>query len=367
MRLIISIIKKDIVLSAAIIFALLSMFFVKPDRKYLDYIDFRTVGLLFSLMAVVAGFTAMGVMRKVAEGIISRVKSTGILLAVLWGLCFFSSMIITNDVSLITFVPLAISVLTMCNKHELIIYTVVLQTVAANLGSMLTPMGNPQNLYIFNYFNLRIGEFLIITLPVIAISFVMLLTATLFVKNESLTVDVKNSTTAGNRFNIIMYSCLGMLCILAVLKVIDYRIAVVVTAICLIIFDRKILKRIDWLLLITFCAFFIFVGNIERIEMISNFINGLMTGREIAVSLCASQFISNVPAAVMLCGFTDNYRALILGTDIGGLGTLIASLASLISFKIYSVTEGADIKRYLGVFTLVNIVFLVMLVLFTVI
>lgn len=367
MRQIISIIKKDIVLSAAIIFSLLSMFFVKPDREYLGYIDFRTIGLLFALMAVVAGFNAMGVMRKIAESIISRVKSTRLLLTVLWGLCFFSSMIITNDVSLITFVPLAISVLTMCNKYELIIYTVVLQTVAANLGSMLTPMGNPQNLYIYNYFNLRMGEFLIITLPVIAVSFIMLLTATLFVKQESLKVNVKIGKTDGDGLHIIMYSCLGIICILAVLKVIDYRIAVIVTAICLIIFDRKILKRIDWLLLVTFCAFFIFVGNIERIEMISSFINGFMTGRELVVSLCASQFISNVPAAVMLCGFTDNYRELILGTDIGGLGTLVASLASLISFKIYSVIEGADIKRYLSVFTLVNIVFLAILVLFSVI
>lgn len=359
-----NIVKKDIVLTVAFLLAVVSAFFVKPSLEYINYIDFRTIGLLFSLMAVVAGFTNMGIMRKMAEYIVNKAKTTTGLVLLLWSMCFFMSMVITNDVALLTFVPLTLTVLSLCDKKELIIYTIVLQTVAANMGSMLTPMGNPQNLYIYNYFNVSVGDFFDITLPVIILSFVLLLISTLFVRKENLTVSVKGSTITGGKLHIAMYVFLSIACVLAVLKLIDYRIAVVAVASCLLIFDRAIFKSIDWLLLLTFCSFFVLVGNIERIEFISNFINDIIYGREFVVSLLASQVISNVPSAVMLSGFTDNYTALILGTDIGGLGSIVASLASLISFKLYSNTDGANTKRYMLVFTAVNIAFLIVLFIF---
>lgn len=360
-------IKREAVFSIALVIAVVSMFFVKPDMEYIGYIDFRTIGLLFALMAVVAGFSKMGVIIKAAEIIIKKVNNTRLLVTVLWGICFFASMVITNDVALITFVPLSIAVLSMCNKKNLIIYTVVLQTVAANLGSMLTPMGNPQNLYIYNYFNVRIGEFFGITLPVIILSFVILVFSTFFVKKEKLDVSIRNSSVGGGRLKILAYCVLGAVSLMAVLKLIDYRIAVVVTAVYILTADRKVIWRIDWFLLMTFCFFFIFAGNVERIERVNNVIVELIKNREFAVSLFASQVISNVPAAVMLSGFTENYRGLILGTDIGGLGTLIASLASLISFKFYSLTEGAEKGKYVLIFSGVNVIFLVVLIGFAVV
>ena len=360
-------IKREAVFCAAFLIAVISMFFVKPDREYIGYIDFRTIGLLFALMAVVTGISRMGIIIKAAELIIKKVNNTRLLVAVLWGISFFASMIITNDVALITFVPLAIAVLSMCKKKGLIIYTVVLQTVAANLGSMLTPMGNPQNLYIYNCFNVSIGEFFCITLPVIVLSFVLLAVSTFFVKREGLNVSIRNSSVNGGKIKIIAYCILGITSLMAVLKIIDYRIAVVITALYILIADRKVICRIDWFLLLTFCFFFIFAGNVERIESVNNIIVSLIKDREFAVSLFASQIISNVPAAVMLSGFTENYRGLILGTDIGGLGTLIASLASLISFKFYSLTEGAEKGKYILIFSGVNVIFIAVLIVFALI
>lgn len=357
-------IKKDPVLFAAALLAVISALFVFPDREYADYIDYRTIGLLFCLMAVVAGFSAMGLIRYMAERILSCVKNTRTLVFVLWMLCFFSSMLITNDVSLITFVPLAIAILTLCNKQSLIIYTLVLQTVGANMGSMLTPVGNPQNLYLYGSFNIPTDEFFSITLPVIMISFVMLALLTFAVPSEKISAQLESKKADINKVNIVVYSILAIVSLLCVLRLADWRIAVVLTALALVVFDRRTLKSVDWLLLLTFCAFFVFVGNIERIDVIKSFIEGIVNKSALATALISSQFISNVPAAVVLSGFTQDYRALVLGTDIGGLGTLIASLASLISFKFYTKTKGADIKRYIFVFTAVNAVFLMFLIIF---
>ncbi len=358
------IIKKDPVLFAALFCAVISAFFVLPDRQYIDYIDYRTIGLLFCLMSVVAGFSAMGLIKYMAEKILSMVKNTRTLVFVLWMLCFFSSMLITNDVALITFVPLAIAILTLCKKKELIIYTLVLQTAGANMGSMLTPVGNPQNLYLYGKFNIPTGEFFSITLPVILLSFVVLCVMTFGVPSEKISAKLESEKADIKKVNIIIYTVLAVVSLLSVVRLADWRIAVILTALALIIFDHRTLSSVDWLLLMTFCAFFVFVGNIERIPFIKDIIEGIINKSAFGASLIASQIISNVPAAVVLSGFTQNYRALVLGTDIGGLGSLIASLAGLISFKFYTKIKGADVKRYITVFTVVNVVFLLFLILF---
>lgn len=367
MKSVIDFIKREAVLTSAVLLAVLSAFAVPPDSKYLSYIDMRTIGLLFALMSVVTGFSKMGLIRKTAECIVTGMRGTRGLVTVLWGLCFFSSMVITNDVALITFVPLAVTVLNICHKNKLIIYTVVLQTIAANLGSMLMPMGNPQNLYIYTKFNVRFSEFIAITFPVIVLSLVLLFCATLFVKNENIDVSIGATDIKGSKRKKVMYSLLGLMSILSVVRVIDYRLTAAAVFICLITADRSVLKKVDWLLLVTFCAFFVFVGNMGRIESVKSFVMNFVAGREFGAAVLSSQVISNVPAAVMLSGFTDNYRALILGTDIGGLGTLIASLASLISFKLYSLTEKPEKGKYIAVFSGLNIIFIVILIVFKVI
>ncbi|MGN1319028.1 MAG: SLC13 family permease [Lachnospirales bacterium] len=356
----ISFIKKEAVFVISMILALVSVFIIPPDLEYLGYIDFRVICLLFVLMSVVAGFKLLRVFEVISNAIVNKISNLRYLVMVLWMLCFFMSMVITNDVALITFVPLAILTLNMTNNNKYIIYTVILQTIAANMGSMLTPMGNPQNLYLYSYFNVDTLEFFKITIPVIVLSFILLLIFSIFVPNTKINVNTRNLKLEKDR-KLYLYLILALLSLLAVFKVIDYKIVTIITFLSVFIIDRRTLMRVDWFLLLTFIFFFIFVGNIGRITFVVDFISKIIYEKELIISVIASQFISNVPAAVMLSGFTNNYKALILGTDIGGLGTLIASLASLISFKIYSQIKNSNTTKYLLEFTVINVIFIIIL------
>jgi len=275
---------------------------------------------------------------------------------------------ITNDVALITFVPFAILILNLAGKTRHIIKIVVLQTIAANLGSMLTPVGNPQNLRLYTYYNLSLSEFILITLPYAAFSLFIILGAVLLTKNEKLFVKLETATEddsgKSRPYMIAIYSLLFLLSLACVIRLIDYRITFVIVLAALLIFDRKILKKVDYSLLLTFVFFFIFVGNIGSIPAVKDAFDRLIAGREFAAGVAASQIISNVPAAVLLSAFSSNYKALILGTNIGGLGTLVASLASLISYKLYCKSDDARPARYLAVFSLYNLLYLAALCLF---
>lgn len=360
---IVSFIKKEAVFCVAALAALISALFVPPSAKYIGYINFNVLYLLFALMAVIAGLARLNVFLRLAEVLLpmSRGKCRRLVL-VLWGLCFFSSMLVTNDVALITFVPLAITMLTMARCEEYIIYTAVLQTIAANLGSMLTPMGNPQNLFLYDTYGLTPAEFLFITLPYGILSFVLLSAATfILIKNKKAEIQI-GCTALGSKKMIICYAVLTILCILSVFKITEPLLSAAVTAVFLLAADRRVIKNIDWFLLLTFVMFFIFVGNLAEISAVKGFISGILKGRECISAVVLSQIISNVPCAAMLSGFTDNYRALIAGVNIGGLGTLVASLASLISYRLYcSGYKKAQPKKYILNFSLISVVFLIIL------
>lgn len=362
-------IKKEAVLCAALFLAVISMFFVFPDKKYAEYIDFRTLGILFALMAVMEGMKSIGVFRLTAEGLLKRAGSIRSVAMILVGLCFFSSMIITNDVALITFVPFTIVIFKMLGQKaedKLLVPIMVMQTLAANLGSMLTPLGNPQNLYLYGASGMSLGKFIILLLPFAALSFLMLIVWILaktskcgFEAEISLADD--NGKLRKSRFAV--YLVLFAVCLLAVADVIHFAVAAVLAVSVLLVTDSRLLIKIDYSLLLTFAGFFIFIGNMSRIDSINSFLSRIIEGNEFAVSVGASQVISNVPAAILLSGFSDNYEKLILGTDIGGLGTLIASMASLISFKAIA-KERPDVKKqYFLLFTAANIVFLAAMIL----
>lgn len=368
MKKIIGFVKTEAVLVISWLLALVSSIFVPPDAEFWGYIDFRTLGILFCLMAVVAGFKELGVFNLLAEKMLNRVKNVRQLLLVLVLLCFFSSMLITNDVALITFVPLTFIILEFAGgeieKHWLI-PTVVMQTIAANLGSMLTPLGNPQNLYLYGISGMSLGSFLLIILPYSALSLVLLL-AWIFGgtirSNPPLNVEIKQKTALGAKYKLAMYVVLflaGLLTVLRVLK--DYRIALAVVLAAVLAADRKVLKNVDYSLLATFVGFFIFIGNIGRIDFFREIIGKLVMGNEVIVSVVSSQIISNVPAALLLSEFTADYGALIVGTNLGGLGTLIASMASLISFKLISHKHGEIKGKYIAWFSVSNIAFLAVL------
>ena len=349
------ILKSEAVLVIAALAALLSMFFVPPNKDYIEYIDFRTLSLLFSLMLAISGLKSIGLFDALAFAVIPRFKNARTLCLVLTLLCFFSSMFITNDVALITFVPFTIILFTASGLMERLIFTVVLETVAANLGSMLTPVGNPQNLYLYTRFHINPVEFFSITLPVSIIGIIFLSAASLLCKKQQVTMEPQPLVSLLDRKKLFLYLLLFILCLLSVFYVIDYRLMVLLVVVLIFKTDRKLLLHADYGLLLTFVSFFLFVGNAEKIEAIHKALTSFIKGRELLSGVLLSQVISNVPAAVLLSGFTDNCRALLLGTNIGGLGTLIASLASLISFKFYVRTKNAKPFRYIFVFTVLNI------------
>jgi Na+/H+ antiporter NhaD/arsenite permease-like protein len=359
-------IKSEFVLCVSGFAALLTMLLVPPSADYITYLDFRVLSLLFCLMAVVAGFKETGMFLMLSEKLLKRVTNTRALGFVLIMLCFFTSMWITNDVALITFVPFAIMILTFAGQMKHLMKVVVLQTIAANLGSMLTPVGNPQNLYLYSSFHIPMKEFIIITLPYTAVSFLLLCISIILIKKEPINFILTDDTKIDEikPYIVPMYSTLFFICLLCVLRILDYRITLLLVLLVILAFDRRILIKIDYALLFTFVFFFIFVGNIGSIPRVKDLLAELLMNRELSVSIAVSQLISNVPAAVLLSAFTDNYKELILGTDIGGLGTIIASLASLISYKFYCRTTEANPKKYLGVFTIYNLFFLVVLYLF---
>lgn len=358
-------IKNETVLSVAVILAVISSFFITPDIEYLNYIDFRTLGLLFCLMTVMAGLQKTGVFGFMAENLLKRIHSTKSLIFILIMLCFFFSMLITNDVALITFVPFTLTVLDMLGgdvKDKTIIPVVAMQTVAANLGSMLTPIGNPQNLYLHGISGLGVGEFMLLMLPYTVISFALLSAWALLRKGKGdVKISFNEKTRIKKKGKVVIYSILFCVCLITVAHALDYRVMLLVVIATTAAADYRIFARVDYTLLLTFIAFFVFIGNMGRIPMFSNYINRIINGRECITGILSSQLISNVPAALLLSGFTDNIRPLIVGVNIGGLGTLIASMASLISFK-YIGRENKSLRgRYLFYFTVVNVVFLAVL------
>ena len=348
--------KKEAVLVISFVLAVASMFFVPPSTAYLGYIDLRTLALLLCLMLVMAGLNALGVFRLLADKLLSRTNSTRTLGLTLNLLCFFSSMLITNDVALITFVPFTLIVLKLSDKMNKAILLVVLETVAANLGSMLTPIGNPQNLYLFSAFNMEIGEFVGAVAPYAVLSLVLIVTSSFLLGNEKITVKAEENTQAINKIKVLVYICLFAVSLLTVFRVIPYPVTLGITLAAVIIADRKTLAKADYSLLLTFVFLFVFIGNLGEIEAVSTFLKSIVSGREVLVGIAASQVFSNVPAALLLSGFTQNAAALLVGVNLGGLGTLIASMASLISFKLIA-KESINSGRYLLVFTAVNIVF----------
>lgn len=349
---------RDPVLFAAMAAAVFSALFVPPSKAYWGYLDLRVLCLLLSLMLVVAGLQKAGMFGIAIQRLLKLVHSTRTLAAVLVGVCFFSSMLITNDVALITFVPLAIMTLTRVQKQQLLIPIIVLQTVAANLGSMLTPLGNPQNLYLYSLFNMTTWQFLGVMAGPWAISLLILAAIILLIKSEPVKALADASTETAGAKNALPWIILFMVCLLAVLRIIPYSLALVSVIVGVMIFDRPILFRADYSLILTFVFLFVFIGNMKNVPAVSAALSAFVDGRELSIGILLSQVISNVPAAMLLSNFTSNYSMLLIGVNVGGLGTLIASMASLISNKLYASTPDAHTGKYLVVFTVINFLFL---------
>jgi len=365
--------KKETVLCVAFILAVLSILVVPPDSGYLQYIDYRTLAILFCLMSVMAGLQKIGVFQWTAKRLLLRVKNGRGLFLTLVLLCFFSSMLITNDVALITFVPFTFTVFNLLGtklRRRLLLPVVAVQTIAANLGSMLTPIGNPQNLYLYGKAGLSVGEFLLLMLPYTLLAFTMLLGCGMFLgKIGSLKLRFRHNSSVDKSLYqkatvqlLIIYLALFLLCLLTVGHILPWQLVLAVVLMVMFGADRQVLKQVDYSLLLTFVGFFIFIGNVGRIPVFCELLQQVIGGREVYTAIIASQVISNVPAALLLSGFTENFAGLIIGANLGGLGTLIASMASLISYKQVAKETPQYKGKYLVIFRIGNICFLAALI-----
>lgn len=355
-------IKKETVFTVAAILAVISSFIVKPSLDYIGYIDFKVLSILFCLMMLVAGLREQWIFRRLAEKLTTLVNGSKGLELILVLLCFFSSMIITNDVALITFVPFALALMNGAGLKNRILRVITLETIAANLGSMLTPIGNPQNLYLYNISGMGFGEFTMLMLPLSAASLVLLILSVLLGKNEPIVVSFEKANANIDKRKLIIIAVLFVICMGTVARFIPWQVSFICVFITSLVVFRNLFKEVDYYLLGTFTGFFIFIGNMQKIPSISQLINNLLAGKELVMSTAMSQVISNVPASMLLAGFTDNYTALLYGVNIGGLGTLIASLASLISYKFYAVTPESKKGQYLLTFTIWNVIYLIILI-----
>ena len=354
--------KQEAVLVIAALCAVISMLWVPPSAEYWQYIDLEVLCQLFCLMAVIAGWQQQGLFEWMTHRLLVRVRTLRSLSIILVLLPFFASMLLTNDVALLTFVPFTILLLRSIGQSKYLIYLIVLQTVAANLGSMLTPCGNPQNLFLFATSQMYLGEFMLLVLPFSALSLAALLPAAAGIRQQQIAFQLPEQPSHGSPRRLLLLGALFVLCLLAVLHIVHYLLVTAIVVAIMLLTSRDALRQVDYSLLATFVCFFIFSGNMSNIPLIHQFIAGLIGDDVTGVAVGLSQVISNVPAAVFLAGFSNDYPGLIIGTNLGGLGTIVASLASLISFRFYIKTPEARPGRYLAIFTLINVLALALLI-----
>ena len=355
-----SFVKKNIVMLIALLAAAVTAIFVPPDRQYLQYFDYKTLTCLFCTLAVVCALKNIRFFYMLAHKVVELFKNARMSVLALTYITFIGSMLIANDMALLTFLPLGFLVLSTTGKEKYMAFTFIMQNIAANLGGMLTPFGNPQNLYLYTKFNIPTGEFMgIMAIPFLVSIILITLCCFIFVKPEPL--EITEEKIKLNPSRTVIYLILFALSIVIVFRVIPCWIGLIVIPAVLLIMDRRALKMVDYPLLLTFVFFFIFSGNMARIDVIRELFSSLLEKNTLLVSVISCQFISNVPSAILLSQFTDNYRELLLGVNIGGAGTLIASLASLITFREYIKHNPKRAGYYIGLFSAFNFGFLIIL------
>ncbi len=356
-------VSKNAVMCIALVAAIITSAIVPPDAQYLSYFDFKTLTCLFCVLAVVCALRNIRFFYTLAKQLVRCFKNARMCILALVYITFIGSMLIANDMALLTFLPLGYFVLFTTRKLHYMSFTFIMQNIAANLGGMLTPFGNPQNLYLYTKFTIPTPEFVAIMAPPFALSVALItVCCTVFVKPEPLHIDKEPTHISKKRMA--LYLTLFALAIAVVFRGIPYGVGLAVIPTVLLVVDRKALKDVDYPLLFTFVFFFIFAGNMARIEPVRELFSLLMDKSTLLFSVLSCQVISNVPSAILLSQFTDNYRDLLMGVNVGGVGTLISSLASLITFREYLKYNPGKAGRYLRDFSLFNVSFLIILTVF---
>lgn len=360
MKKIIEFMKKEVVLTIAIILMIVTCFFVPISKEYLEYFDYKTLVSLFCMLAVVAGLKKTNVFEIVSRKMISLFHTRRSIIFVLVFGTFFFDMIVANDMSLITFLPLTYIVLSSTGNDKYLAFTFIMQTIAANMGGMITPYGNPQNLYLYSYYNIDTVEFFSILITYTCAVAVLLFICISFVKNDKLELKNKENIVVDKK-RLIVYAVLFVLVILAIFRVISHSITLAICVVAICFTDITVFKKVDYALLATFCVFFVFSGNMAKIEVVKNFIADIVVKHTLLAGIVSCQFISNVPTAIFLSKFTNNYKDLLISVNIGSLGIIISSLASLITLKEFVKRQRENVRIYLLMFTFFNTLFLVTL------
>lgn len=349
-----------------LVIAFITILIIPIDKEYLSYFDYKTLLSLYSLIGVIECLKKTYFFEVLSKKIIYVFKNTRSIILSLVLTTFICDLFLANDMSLITILPLTCIILTSTNKEKYLPLTLILQNIAANMSGMITPHGNPQNLYLYSYYNIPTLEFIKILLPQFLIVLVLLIIIPLIVvKKEPIKLEINTNNNCFNK-KVFIYLLMFLISLLTILRVIPLFIGVSIITLGILIFEPSAFKTMDWDLLITFVAFFIFSGNIKRIYFIKNILEFMMNKNVFLTGLISCQFLSNVPSAILLSNFTTNYKELVAAVNIGSLGTLISSLASLITLKIYLKTKGADFTKYLLLFTVINLIFLSILLLYTI-
>lgn len=361
---VIGFVKREVVLSVAIVLAIITAFFVPIDNEYLEYFDYTTLINLFCMLVVIAGLKSTNVFELISRKLIRLFHTRrGVIYALVFG-TFFFDMIVANDMSLITFLPLTYIVLHSTKNDKYLAFTFILQTIAANMGGMITPYGNPQNLYLYSYYNIPTAEFFSILLVQSITVAIVLAVLCRFIKNEPLKLK-KNSKIILNKEMIFFYSVLFVLVILSIFRIVPNVVTLVTVLFSVLVADIIRFKKVDYALIATFCVFFIFSGNIARIPVIKEFISNIVVKNTLLAGIVSCQFISNVPTAIFLSKFTSEYRELLISVNIGSLGIIISSLASLITLKEFLKHQPKNFLKYIGLFTVINTTFLIILLIIT--
>lgn len=361
MKYIVKFIKRNVVFTVALLAMAITSFIVPPDKEYIGYFDFKTLVCLFCVLAVVCALKNINFFYFLAKEIVKKFKNLRSCVIAIVYITFIGSMLIANDMALLTFLPLGFFVLDATEKKDCMAFTFIMQNIAANLGGMLTPFGNPQNLYLYSFYEIPTREFMkIMLLPFVVSIFLITLCCFIFVKPEELQLPEDGSANPELK-RTVLYLLLFALSIAIVFRGIPYISGLIIIPAVLFFADRKSLKMVDYPLLLTFCAFFVFSGNMSRIPAVSRIFSFLLSKSTLIFSTLSCQIISNVPSAILLSRFTDNYKELLIGANIGGTGTFIASLASLITLREYVLRDYNGTKKYLKLFCLFNFSFLAIL------
>lgn len=350
----------QLVLTIAVIAMLITCIFVPVDKDYIGYFNWQTLATLFCTLAVVCAFAHIHVFEIISRNIVLKLHTLRNATIGIVFITFVGSMILANDMALLTFLPLGYYVLKNTDNKESMAFTFIMQNIAANLGGMVTPFGNPQNLYLYAYYNIGNAEFVKIMMPSFLVATALIILCCLLVKNTPLTLQQEKTYTLNVRLTII-YSILFIASILIVFRIVPYGIGTLVIAVTLFFLDKKALQQVNYPLLLTFCVFFVFSGNLARIPAVNDFFSWLLPKNTLLFGILSCQVISNVPSAVLLSHFTNDYASLLPAVNIGGLGTLIASLASLITISEYRRHNPTGLKKYVLQFTAINFGFLIVL------